>query len=55
MTLLRQRPGSSDPSDRQPVALQDVYRLAAQDGERLFEAARCWRPAARGDPPAPWR
>ncbi|MDW3845932.1 hypothetical protein NMK34_04865 [Micromonospora sp. BRA006-A] len=52
VTLLRQRPGSSDPSDRQPVALQDVYRLAAQDGERLFDGlpallapCRTWRSA----------
>ncbi|WFF08541.1 hypothetical protein O7622_08335 [Micromonospora sp. WMMD1076] len=54
VTLLRQRPGTSDPSDRQPVALQDVYRLAAQDGERLFDGlpallapCRTWRSAGQ--------
>ena len=58
VTLLRQRPGTSDPSERQPVALQDVYRLAAQDGERLFDGlpallapCRTWRSAG----PVEWK
>ncbi|MEW2442048.1 hypothetical protein [Micromonospora marina] len=57
-TLVRQRPGTTDPSERQAVALQDVYRLAAQDGERLFDGlpallapCRAWRSAG----PVEWK
>ncbi|MDO3683033.1 hypothetical protein [Micromonospora sp. C28ISP2-4] len=50
VTLLRERPGARDQSDQQPVVLQDLHRLAPQDGERLFDEmpallapCRAWR------------
>ena len=50
VTLLRKRPGAGDQSAPQAVVLQDVHRLAPQDGERLFDElpallapCRTWR------------